>query len=73
MERISEIQLLGQPVTEFFTALAIIVIAVIVLQIAKRIMLSRLKDRESPAVRGIRRFLFPLLHIAALYAAVRTI
>ena len=73
MERMSELELLGQPLAEYFTALAIIVIAVVVLQIAKRIMLSRLKDRESPAVRGIRRFLFPLLHIAALYAAVRTI
>ncbi len=73
MERLSELTLLGHPVAKYLTALTIIVVAVVVLQIAKRILLSRLKDRESPAVRGIRRFLFPLLHVAALYAAVRTI
>lgn len=73
MERFTELELFGQPVAEYVAAVAIIVGAVIILQIAKRIFISRLKNQDSPAVRGIRRFLFPLLHIAALYAAVRTV
>jgi small-conductance mechanosensitive channel len=73
MERIAELELLGQPVTEYVVAAAIILGAVVVLQIAKRVLVARLKNQDSPAVRAVRRFLFPMLHIAALYAAVRTI
>ena len=73
MERIANYDLFGQPVIGYLIALGAFLGAVIVLQIAKRIMLTRLKGRESPMVRGIRRFLFPLLHIAALYGALQLV
>lgn len=73
MERIAGYELFGPPVIGYLIALAAFVGAVIVLQIAKRIMLKRLKGHESPMTRGIRRFLFPLLHIAALYGALQLV
>mgnify|MGYP006271718293 CR=1 FL=1 len=73
MERLSDIELGGLPILDYATALAILVGAVIIIQVVKRIVLSRTRDRDTAALRGLRRFVFPLLHIAALYAAVRSI
>jgi small-conductance mechanosensitive channel len=73
MEQLTELELFGQPVTDYLVALAIFVGAVVVIQIVKRLVLGRLKDPEGPLARGMKRFLFPLLNIAALYAAVNSI
>lgn len=73
MERFSDLELFGQPVTEYIVALGILLAAVIIIRIIQRVVIGRLKDAESPAARALRRFLFPMLYIAALYAAVRTV
>lgn len=63
----------GHPLAEYLVALGIFVAAFLVLQIAKRIFLAKVKDREGPTARGVKRFLFPLLHVVALYGAVATL
>mgnify|MGYP006266720535 CR=1 FL=1 len=73
MERVLNLELFGQPITEYLVAVGIFLAAIIIVRIIQRVVIGRLKDAESPAARALRRFLFPMLYIAALYAAVRTV
>ncbi len=50
-----------------------LVLGLIVIQVAKRITLIRLKRRESTFARPADRFLFPVLNVALLFGVIQTI